>query len=87
MCPLSGCSSPTALVSSGTGAIAVDSTNVYWTSPGSGKVLKCAIAGCGGNPTTLATGQTNAGSIAVDSTSVYWVISMQGGNVMKLTPK
>jgi hypothetical protein len=76
--------------------IAVDSAAVYWTMPGTmctnsadggvtcnGGVMKCSLAGCGGPPTTLASGQA-ALAIAVDDTSVYWTT---GSSVMKLTPK
>ena len=47
--------------------IVADAENAYWTAGGA--VLKCAIGGCGGAPTTLGFG---GGSLAVDSTSVYW---------------
>jgi hypothetical protein len=41
----------------------------------------------GGTPTYLATGEGWAGCIAVDATSIYWVNNIDGGTVMKLTPK
>lgn len=62
-------------------AIAIDSTNVYWTNIG-GTVMKVPIAG----GTTLASGQSSPEGIAVDATSVYWTNS-GAGTVMKLTPK
>ncbi len=33
-----------------------DGTNVYWAGEGTGVMFKCAIGGCGGAPTQLATG-------------------------------
>ena len=60
-------------------AIAVDATNVYFTDGPS--VMKCAIGGCGGNPTTLATDQL-PGAIAADATNVYWT-DRNDGTVMK----
>jgi len=53
--------------------IAVDSANVYWTNVVAGTVMKCAIGGCGGNPTKVATGQVSPRAIAVDAANVYWI--------------
>jgi hypothetical protein len=50
--------------------IAVDATNIYWTSSEAGTVTKMPIAG--GSQTVLATGQKGATGIAVDASSVYW---------------
>jgi hypothetical protein len=65
--------------------IAADGTNVYFTDrgaagadggaipfAGSGRVAKCPIAGCHGNPTPLAGFVSFPQQIAVDSTTVYW---------------
>jgi len=60
------------------GAIAVDATNVYWTNTTEGTVVKCAVAGCGGAPTILASGQSGLGAIATDGTSVYWTNGSDG---------
>jgi hypothetical protein len=49
-------------------AIAVDAANVYWTEVGG--VYKCAIGGCGGSPSQLASSAGRA--IAVDAANVYF---------------
>ncbi len=63
-------------------AIAVDGTDVYWVNGATGNpsggdlangsVMKCAVGGCNGQPTTLATGQPAPDPIALDGTYVYW---------------
>jgi len=62
--------------------IAVDTQNVYWTTPTA--LVKMPLTG--GCATTLATTPASyqALSVAVDSTSVYWTTA---GSVMKFTPK
>ena len=80
--------------------IAQDGAYVYWTGidDNVGRVMKCAVGGCGGVPTVLAAGLGNTTAIAVDQTSVYWIEYPSGiwmdrfgggpqGRVMKLTPK
>jgi hypothetical protein len=57
--------------------VAVDATNAYWTN-GDGTIMKCAIGGCGGNPTMVATDTPGSWGIAVDATSVYWTNSNSG---------
>jgi hypothetical protein len=39
--------------------IAVDATTVYRADAGRGKIVCCAIAGCGGQPTAIATLQSS----------------------------
>jgi hypothetical protein len=58
----------------------MDETNVYWALDGG--VQKCAASGCGGHPTTLATGQTIE-SMAIDATRVYW----SGGSTVMTVSK
>jgi len=58
--------------------LAVDATNVYWTT-GDGRVLKAPIAG--GGPTVLASEQAIPRGIAVDAANVYWVNSTGAGQV------
>src|SRR5262249_54169157 len=59
--------------------IAVDSTNVYWTSISQSTVVAQSLSG--GSPKVLATGQFFPMDIAVlDSTTVYWsACTDQGG--------
>jgi len=55
-------------------AIVVDGVNVYWDEVQQAPydtLTKCAVDGCEGNPTSLASGSQVRG-IAVDSASVYW---------------
>ena len=87
--PLPG-GTPTTLASgTGLARIAVDATNVYFTSPNpsapnDGTVVRVPIAG--GATTTLVNGQSSPEGIAVDGHSVYWVDTGLGA-VMSLTPK
>lgn len=62
--------------------LATDGTSVYWTDVDGGTVMKCAVAGCGGAPTTIASGQVEPVGIAVDGTSVYWA-DFTAGTILK----
>jgi hypothetical protein len=69
--------------------VAIDGTRVYTVSPSGGNapqglVVACAKTGCGGNYTTLASGQDGVWGIAVDDTNVYWASQSPGNSVMKL---
>jgi hypothetical protein len=86
-CAVEGCNSPTQLGTAWQDAsmgIAVDATSVYWTTTYPGAVLKCAISGCGGQPTQLASAPSGQGygGIAVDDTDVYWVTDNSSIDVM-----
>jgi hypothetical protein len=77
-CPVTGCGSsgPTiyAQLQAAPRGIAVDGQNVYWgtqASSATGAIWSCAIGGCSGKPTKVATADTPFG-VAVDTTSVYW---------------
>jgi hypothetical protein len=66
--------------------IAVDNANVYWANYGTGAdagtIMMCAVAGCGGHPTTLASGQDGAYGVTVKAGNIYWT-TQNGGSVMK----
>jgi hypothetical protein len=63
------------------GPIALDNTNIYWTTDDSnedqGEFVGDVVTApkCGGTLVTLASGQKNPGPITVDDTSVYWTRS------------
>ena len=80
--PLSGGVKTLATEPTGAYGIAVDTQNVYWTTPTA--LVKMPLAG--GCATTLVTSQAfyQGLSVAVDSTSVYWTTAE---SVMKFTPK
>jgi hypothetical protein len=86
-CPKVGCSAGLTLLTSNLSycaGIAADATDVYFTDlgtteaeagpvpSGAGRVAKCAIAGCNGDPTPLAGFVNFPQQIAVDATRVYW---------------
>jgi hypothetical protein len=83
-CPTEGCAAATLLASlapNQAASLAGDATGLYWTlqqANGGDSVMSCALGGCGGNPTLLASvpsapGGLSAGGIAVDGANVYWV--------------
>jgi hypothetical protein len=41
---------------------------------GTGYVARCAVTGCGGKPTVLASGESNVGAVVVSGTDVYWPV-------------
>jgi hypothetical protein len=78
-CPLSGCGAgPTVYAAGLTNprGIAVDAQNVYFGTASYGGVVggiwRCALSGCNGSPTNLASAGIPYG-VAVDGTFVYWV--------------
>ena len=85
--PLAGSSAPTVLASAEVTpfAIALDATNVYWTSNYVNNGMVSSMPLAGGTPTRLATNLTNPTGIAVDATGVYYTAA-GGGRVWRLTP-
>jgi hypothetical protein len=56
--------------------IVADAHYVYWTTQsaagGSGQVLRCAVTGCSGMPTAVATTGMYAWGLAADDAALYW---------------
>jgi hypothetical protein len=69
-CPLAGCTAPMELAAAiyNPASVAVADPYVYWLFDGA--VRKCAVGGCGGSPTTLAS--KGGWPLAVDGLNVYW---------------
>jgi hypothetical protein len=87
--PLDG-GAPVTLISDSTevGAIAVDTTSLYWTDGTTGgSIFQRPLDG--GATTTLGINQDQIFHLAVDPTSLYWVIGSggYGGTIVKLSPK
>jgi hypothetical protein len=84
-CPLDGCgSTPTILASAQNNpfGIAIDATNLYWTTSGTGAadgaVMKCALGNCAGTTATIAAGLVQPYFIAASGANLYW--TYEGGN-------
>ena len=54
--------------------LAVDATNVYWTTSADGTVMQTALDG-NGPLVTIASHQDMPYGVAVDATNVYWTTS------------
>lgn len=68
----------------GVSSIAVDATNVYWTTSGaSGHVASCPKTGCTGAPAILASAQANARHILLTADRVAWL----SDDVVRSVPK
>ncbi|MCL2448206.1 MAG: hypothetical protein FWD17_04605 [Polyangiaceae bacterium] len=97
-CSLPGCGSTPAILWDGaaqtpsalTSGIAVDATDVYWTTE-NGEVMKCAKSGCGGTPTIVlstAAGLIVTTQLALSDDDVYVVDSNpDGGGLIVRCPK
>lgn len=50
-----GCIAPVVIASNQSNpvSIAIDTANLYWANDGSGSIVKCALAGCGGTPSVM----------------------------------
>ncbi len=76
-CAITGCPAPTVLHTfPDMNGVAVDDTYVYFTSGTGGIVGRCPQAGCGGNPTVLASNQTNPHALLVTKDAVYWATDL-----------
>lgn len=53
-------------------AVALDNTSAYWAGYDTGVIGQCPIAGCAGNPTIIASGQTQPDALSVDGIHVVW---------------
>jgi hypothetical protein len=83
-CPLALCPTPTIFATGQASPyfITVYDGDAYWsnnTSP-AGSIVKCAVAGCGGSPTTITASDFPLG-LAVDATGIYWVAGATTGAV------
>ncbi len=59
--------------------LATDGVDVVWANLGpsqggsaDGSVMRCAVGGCAGNPSTIASSQTNPHAVAIDTKAIYW---------------
>jgi hypothetical protein len=78
-CPLTGCTSPTALTNGQAGPwrIAVDAKNIYWTNRLGGAVRSCAKDDCVNKLTTLIARDpmyNETFGLAVDETTITWSV-------------
>jgi hypothetical protein len=72
-CPKTGCAgAPIALGTGYAFGIAVVGGHVHWGDYSNGKVWRCAIGGCGGNPTAIALNQTSIRGVTTDGVNIYW---------------
>jgi len=61
--------------------IAVDATNVYFTSYLGGAVESCPLAGCTGAPKVLSAGNDQPNDVKVDANNLYWASEGSGINL------
>jgi hypothetical protein len=72
-CPKTGCGGAPILLGHGYAfGIAVVGGFVHWGDFSAGKVWRCAIGGCSGNPTAIALNQTSIRGVATDGVKIYW---------------
>jgi hypothetical protein len=69
-------------------SLLVDAKNVYWVSSSGGVVQSCAVGGCNGTPTNLASNLSCPGFLAQDDDALYWTTgsgcSQSSGTIMKV---
>jgi hypothetical protein len=66
------------------GQLATDDQGNSWIANDTGYVGRCAVTGCGGNATLLASGESNVGGIVVAGDDVYWPVGGPVDNVSGL---
>jgi hypothetical protein len=81
-CPKTGCASPTPLGPGYATGIASDAQYVYWNDFGGGTIVRCAIGGCGNQPTVLVPNQPHAEGLSFDGANLYWAST---GNILTCT--
>ncbi len=67
-----GCAPKTIATANGATAVAVSTTDVYFTMYSWGQVASCPIAGCTGVPTVLAASLVGPAGITLNTSDVYW---------------
>ena len=88
-CPKAGCGGAPIVLGTGYAfGIAVIGGFVHWGDFSAGKVWRCAIGGCGGNPTAIAQNQTQIRGVATDGVNLYWSANSNivGCNPASCTP-
>ncbi len=68
---MAGTPSPVAASQKNPEFVIADANYVYWTVEAPFAVMRCPLAGCGGNPTTFVAG--NGGALAQDTVALYWL--------------
>jgi len=54
--------------------IAIDATHVYWVNAGDGTIVRCALAGCGGeSPEEIVSGLTDPYGLSLRGGDLYWL--------------
>jgi hypothetical protein len=65
-------------------AMTADQSNVYFYSNASDAVYRCALGGCGGAPTAIATGVGPIATMTNDDKAIYWGLGNWPNTVGKL---
>jgi uncharacterized repeat protein (TIGR02543 family) len=68
-------------------SLAVDTSRVYWTDSGSGRILSIPSDGSTNSPTVLASGMVEPSGIAVDNSSVYFSEGATNSSTIRSVPK
>jgi hypothetical protein len=65
-------------------AMTADQSNVYFFSGGGRAIYRCALGGCGGAPTAIATGVYGIVTMTNDANAIYWGLGTTPNTVVKL---